>query len=179
MSQSDARYGMVHALRFPPRTLGLPTLRMPPACYLPKQVRKLGIKPPRPGRTTRPPEDCGGVPGFHNLLEAISDPGHEQHEEFLEWLGDSFDPQAFSVDEVNGGCSPCSASQRSCRLQGVSPRMLFREMGQPNPLRRLPKAHIGTSDCMCDRLWRAGAPQKESAGRPAVKPHWEREIVGG
>ena len=83
-----------------------------------------------------PPADCGGIPGFHNLLKAISDPGHEQHEELLEWLGDSFDPQAFSVDEVNGGCSPCSASQRSCRLQEVSSRMLFREMGQPNPLRR-------------------------------------------
>jgi hypothetical protein len=35
------------------------------------------------------------------LLEAISDPEHEQHEELLDWLGDDFDPQAFSVDEVN------------------------------------------------------------------------------
>jgi hypothetical protein len=50
-----------------------------------------------------PPEDFGGIPGFYNLLEAINDPEHEQHEELLEWLGGDFDPQGFSVDEVNGG----------------------------------------------------------------------------
>lgn len=53
------------------------------------------------GERHGPPEDCGGIPGFYNLLEAISDPGHEQHEELLDWLGDNFDPEAFSVDQVN------------------------------------------------------------------------------
>jgi len=65
---------------------------------------------PEPGRAYpaclagaghRPPEDCGGIPGFHNLLEAISDPQHEEHEELLDWVGGSFDPGAFSVDAVN------------------------------------------------------------------------------
>ena len=51
------------------------------------------------------------MPGSYNLLESISDPGYEQHEELLEWPGRSFEPKAFSVDEVNGGCCPCSASQ--------------------------------------------------------------------
>src|SRR5260370_5964742 len=53
------------------------------------------------GKRHGPPEDCGGLPGFYNLLEAIGDPKHDQHEELLEWLGDDFDPEAFSVDEVN------------------------------------------------------------------------------
>jgi Plasmid pRiA4b ORF-3-like protein len=53
------------------------------------------------GERHGPPEDCGGIPGFYNLLEAISDPEHEEHESMLEWLGDRFDPEAFSVDEVN------------------------------------------------------------------------------
>jgi hypothetical protein len=66
--------------------------------------------PPEPGRghpaclageRHGPPEDCGGLPGFYNLLEAISDPAHEQHDELLDWLGDEFEPEAFSVDEVN------------------------------------------------------------------------------
>lgn len=48
-----------------------------------------------------PPEDCGGIPGFYNLLEAIRDPEHEEHEELLDWVGGGFDPEAFSVDEVN------------------------------------------------------------------------------
>ena len=58
------------------------------------------------GERHGPPEDCGGIPGFYNLLEAISDSGHEQHEELPEWLGDGFDPEAFSVDEVNRRLAP-------------------------------------------------------------------------
>jgi len=58
------------------------------------------------GERHGPPEDCGGIPGFYNLLEAISDPEHEQHKEQLEWLGDDFDPEAFSADEVNRRFAP-------------------------------------------------------------------------
>ncbi len=53
------------------------------------------------GKGHGPPEDCGGIPGFYSLLEAIRDPGHKQHEELTEWLGGDFDPDAFAVDEVN------------------------------------------------------------------------------
>ena len=58
------------------------------------------------GERHGPPEDCGGIPGFYNLLEAISDPEHKQHEDLLEWLGDGFDPGAFSIDEVNRQLAP-------------------------------------------------------------------------
>jgi hypothetical protein len=53
------------------------------------------------GKLACPPEDCGGVPGFYDLLEALADPKHEQHKEMLDWIGKGFDPQAFSVDKVN------------------------------------------------------------------------------
>lgn len=52
------------------------------------------------GKRHGPPEDCGGLGGYDNFLEAIADPEHEEHEEMLEWIG-SFDPEAFSVDHVN------------------------------------------------------------------------------
>ena len=58
------------------------------------------------GEKHGPPEDCGGLPGFYNLLEAVGDSEHEQHEELLEWLGDDFDPEAFSVDDVNQRLAP-------------------------------------------------------------------------
>lgn len=58
------------------------------------------------GERHGPPEDCGGIPGFYNLLEAIRDPQHEQHQELLDWLGDGFDPEAFSVDELNRRLAP-------------------------------------------------------------------------
>ena len=34
------------------------------------------------------------------FAEAIRDPEHEQHEEFLEWRG-KLDPDAFDLDAVN------------------------------------------------------------------------------
>jgi len=47
------------------------------------------------GARSCPPEDCGGVWGYADLLEAITNPKHESHAELLEWLGGSFDPEAF------------------------------------------------------------------------------------
>jgi hypothetical protein len=38
--------------------------------------------------------------GDIEFAEAIHDPEHEQHEEFLEWRGE-FDPEAFDLDAVN------------------------------------------------------------------------------
>ncbi len=48
-----------------------------------------------------PPEDCGGVGGFYDFLKAIRNPKHEEHEEKLDWVGGSFDPDSFSIDAVN------------------------------------------------------------------------------
>src|SRR5712691_6704918 len=53
-----------------------------------------------------PPEDCGRIPGFYDLVEALSDPNHERHDEMLDWIGDDFDPQAFSVDNINRMLAP-------------------------------------------------------------------------
>ena len=53
------------------------------------------------GRRACPPEDCGGPWGYETLLAAIRDPQGEDDEELLEWVGDEFDPERFSVDEIN------------------------------------------------------------------------------
>ena len=37
------------------------------------------------GRLACQPEDCGGIPGFYDLVEAITDPKHEGHEELRDW----------------------------------------------------------------------------------------------
>ncbi|MBN1910542.1 MAG: SEC-C domain-containing protein [Pirellulales bacterium] len=62
-----------------------------------------GVRYPRclDGRRAGPPEDCGGVWGYYRLLEILSDPDHEEHEEQLEWLGDDFDPEEFDVEQIN------------------------------------------------------------------------------
>src|SRR5262249_4936275 len=53
------------------------------------------------GKRACPPEDCGGVWGYAELLEALADPKHKRHEELKEWVGGEFDPEAFDIEAVN------------------------------------------------------------------------------
>jgi len=53
------------------------------------------------GKRACPPEDVGGVWGYKNFLEAIRDPTHDEHEEYLAWAGGEFDPEAFDLEEIN------------------------------------------------------------------------------
>lgn len=53
------------------------------------------------GRRACPPEDVGGIWGYYQFLQAIADPEHEEHEEYLEWVGGEFDPEAFDLESVN------------------------------------------------------------------------------
>ncbi len=67
-----------------------------------------GAKYPRciGGERACPPEDCGGAGGYANLLEILSDPNHEEYEEYATWLGGQlpgsvpFDPERFAASEV-------------------------------------------------------------------------------
>lgn len=34
-----------------------------------------------------PPEDCGGIWGYAELLDSLNNPKHPRHQEVLEWLG--------------------------------------------------------------------------------------------
>lgn len=53
------------------------------------------------GANAAPPEDCGGLPGFENLKEALADPKHPEHDDMVEWYGDEFDAAEFSVASIN------------------------------------------------------------------------------
>ena len=53
------------------------------------------------GKRACPPEDCGGIWGYDELLEVIRDPTHEEYESMMEWLGGLFDPEEFDIDRVN------------------------------------------------------------------------------
>ncbi|NQE45972.1 hypothetical protein C5S31_08120 [ANME-1 cluster archaeon GoMg2] len=55
------------------------------------------------GKRACPPEDCGGIWGYAELLEIIGNPNHEEYEEMLEWLGGEFDPEHFDVEEISFG----------------------------------------------------------------------------
>ena len=62
-----------------------------------------GVRYPRcvAGKRACPPEDCGGPWGYADFLNAIQNPGHENHADMVEWIGGSFDPEAFDPEAVN------------------------------------------------------------------------------
>jgi hypothetical protein len=53
------------------------------------------------GKRACPPDDCGGIWGYADLLEAIGDPEHPEHDEMIEWLDEDFDPEHFDIESVN------------------------------------------------------------------------------
>lgn len=60
------------------------------------------IKKPQCGAGERacPPEDCGGLPGYMELVAALRDPSHPEHASMKEWAPDDFDPERFDPKGV-------------------------------------------------------------------------------
>src|ERR1044071_6757309 len=46
------------------------------------------------GERSCPPEDVGGPGEYERYLQAMADPGHEEHQSMMAWRG-PFDPEAF------------------------------------------------------------------------------------
>ncbi len=67
-----------------------------------------GFKYPRciAGERACPPEDCGGVGGYYQLLKILSDPNHPEYQEYNEWLKGHaknyfpYEPDKFEPDKV-------------------------------------------------------------------------------
>ncbi len=53
------------------------------------------------GARAGPPDDCGSIPGYENLVEAMANPKHRERDQLLDWLGYTYDPEAFSLDTLN------------------------------------------------------------------------------
>lgn len=53
------------------------------------------------GARACPPEDCGGVWGYANLLEILKNPKHPEHGDMKAWVGGAFDAAAFDLAKIN------------------------------------------------------------------------------
>ena len=62
-----------------------------------------GIEYPRlvDGARSCPPEDSGGVSGYVDLLDILTDPQHEEFEHMRAWAGDKFNAEVFSMKAIN------------------------------------------------------------------------------
>ncbi|MBT2597670.1 plasmid pRiA4b ORF-3 family protein [Arthrobacter sp. ISL-72] len=59
------------------------------------------------GARRAPLEDSGGIGGYHDMLDVLADPGHEEHEDLQAWVAwiagpwQEFDPDQLDIDAVN------------------------------------------------------------------------------
>ncbi len=53
------------------------------------------------GERACPPEDCGGIGGYMELLKALKNKKHPEHRRMKEWLGRPFDPEFFDIATTN------------------------------------------------------------------------------
>jgi hypothetical protein len=68
---------------------------------LPGEGNELGKPICLAGKMNCPPEDCGGIRGYSDMLEILKNPDHEEYESFIVWLGGKFDPEHFNLSRVN------------------------------------------------------------------------------
>jgi hypothetical protein len=71
------------------------------------------------GELACPPEDCGGVTGYMDMLEIISDPEHEEYKHIIAWLGGSFVPERFDMRSINKELVRHRHEWRSMALSGL------------------------------------------------------------
>jgi hypothetical protein len=53
------------------------------------------------GERAGPPEDCGGLEAFHDMLACLKEPASDLGREWLGWLGPDYDAGACDLDKVN------------------------------------------------------------------------------
>ena len=53
------------------------------------------------GARAGPPEDCGGVEAYHDMLEALKNPHSELAEDWRDWLGPEYDAERCDLKAIN------------------------------------------------------------------------------
>ncbi|PIE46553.1 MAG: hypothetical protein CSA42_07895, partial [Gammaproteobacteria bacterium] len=58
------------------------------------------------GKRACPPEDCGGLPGYYQLVEILADKKHQEYNDMVDWLKHHakdytpYDPDSFDSSTV-------------------------------------------------------------------------------
>ncbi len=66
------------------------------------------------GERNCPPEDCGGIPGFYNMLDIAADPKHPEHNDVKDWLG-GYDPAHYDEPRLKRAVGRIAAGRKAAR----------------------------------------------------------------
>ena len=75
------------------------------------------------GERNGPPEDCGGIPGFYQMLDAAADPAHPDHADSKAWLA-GYDPNRLDESKIKRGLGRIAIKHKaaSARLAKKKPK---------------------------------------------------------
>ncbi|MCC7172148.1 MAG: plasmid pRiA4b ORF-3 family protein, partial [Planctomycetes bacterium] len=71
------------------------------------------------GERACPPEDIGGIGGYEVFLDALADPKHVSHDDYVAWIG-SFDPDEFDLERINAKLARTGAKRRPRKSKRAS-----------------------------------------------------------
>lgn len=104
------------------------------------------------GARRAPLEDSGGIGGYHDLLDALAEPGHEDHKDLKAWVAwtagpwQKFDPEQLDINAVNNELTLMFPSP-SANEHGPGSQSLTQELTNriPPGLRREFRSHLHTA----------------------------------
>lgn len=101
------------------------------------------------GKRACPPEDCGGIHGYDDLLAALNSPDKsEEDKELLEAFGGDFDPEAFDPQAVNRQLEGKRIAGAPERETDLSTPETMRSQSKPRSATRPP------DDTVSETQWR-------------------------
>ena len=68
---------------------------------LPSDITTTAVAICLDGARACPPEDCGGVWGYNNLLRILKNWKHPEYRDMKEWIGGAWDAEAFDLAKTN------------------------------------------------------------------------------
>ena len=63
-----------------------------------------------------PPEDCGGIHGFSEMLEILKDKNNPEHKSFKQWVGKKYNPDEFDIVKANKNLKRVKARIKEYRI---------------------------------------------------------------
>ena len=71
------------------------------------------------GERNCPPEDCGGISGFYEMLDARPDPSREEHADICRWL-DDYDPEELDIFPIQVALGRIAAKRNAAAKRIIS-----------------------------------------------------------
>ncbi|MFJ6359399.1 IS1096 element passenger TnpR family protein [Pseudarthrobacter oxydans] len=117
-----------------------------------------------------PLEDSGGIDGYHDLLDALADPGREEHKDLQAWVAwtagpwQQFDPEQLDINAVNKELALLFPAPYTNEQGPGSPSLTQELTNRLLPGLRVNSVHTCTPPASM-------APQRSKQTSPRRRPH--------